>query len=390
VPLKKIIKEELEKQKSFFEQMFLQSATSTQILDKDGWCLRINPKLSELFGVKPEHIEGHVYNIFKDEEIKRNGIDKILEQVFREKQTASWEVHFDLGIASESQAIEIKKKKKAWYSNKAYPIVDQNGELLYVIIQHEDITERKHSEEAQRESEGQFRSLFENAILGLYRTTPDGRILKVNQALSKMLGYSSMEELARRNLEKEGFHPNYSRSSFKSKFQGDNDFINIESAWIKTDGSTIFVRENAKAVRDHSGAVLYYDGTVEDITERKRAEETLMQSEKKYRLLFENNPLPMWIYDLKTLKFLEVNKAAVKSYGYSREEFLNMTIKDIRPESDVQALLENVVNTRTDYNISRNWKHMKKSAEIIYVEVISHTIDFEGKSARLVLSNDIT
>lgn len=76
---------ELEKQKTFFEQMYLQSATSTQILDAEGWCLRINPKLSEFFGVSPEDIEGKKYNIFRDEEIKRKGIDKLLQKVIEEK-----------------------------------------------------------------------------------------------------------------------------------------------------------------------------------------------------------------------------------------------------------------------------------------------------------------
>ena len=147
---RKRIENELKKQKSFFEQAFIQSATSTQILDEDGWCLRINPKLSELFGVKPEHIEGGVYNIFRDEEIKRNGIDTILKRVFENQKVENWEVHFDIGIAAESQNIEVEQKKKVWYSNKAYPIVDEAGKLTHVIIQHDDISERKEAEEAMR------------------------------------------------------------------------------------------------------------------------------------------------------------------------------------------------------------------------------------------------
>ncbi|MGE5457547.1 MAG: PAS domain S-box protein, partial [Methanococcaceae archaeon] len=493
------------------------SATSTQILDKEGWCLRINPKLSELFGVKPEHIENHTYNIFKDEEIQRQGIDKILGKVFNENQTAYWEVHFDIGIAADSQNIQVNEKKKVWYSNKAYPIVNNLGELMYVIIQHEDISERKNGEKALRESEQlfrstfenatagvcltgtdgkfikvnstlcnmfgytagelnylkfndityppdkeiglsflkdlisgqiehasfekryirkdgqiiwgylsitvvresslrpayfithiqdisertkakellkeseeQFRTLFENAVLGIYRTSPDGTIIKVNQALCKMLGYSSTEELMKRNLEEEGFQPNYSRSSFKDKFQDDTNYLCLESTWNKADGSVIFVRENTKAVRDHSGKVLYYDGTVEDITASKAAEEALVKSEQQYRLLFENNPLPMWIYDLDSLRFLEVNKVAVEYYGYSRQEFLSMTLMDIRPQSEIEPLLENVALTTDNYSKTNSWRHLKKNGEIIFVEITSHTIEYEGKRARLVLSNDIT
>jgi len=514
---RKMIEEELEKQYNFFEQMFIQSATSTQILDKDGWCLRINPKLGELFGVKPKDIEGRVYNVFKDAEIIKTGIDKILRNVYDRKQVEYWEVHFDVGHAAASQNIPVTEKKKVWISNKAYPIVNQNGELLYVIIQHEDIKERKQSEAALlereelfrtifentttgvclvdscakfirvnetfrnmigysdeelksidsiditydedkqtglgyynqlltaqlekasyeirllrkdgniiwcyvsislvreislkpkyfiahvqditerkkakqllKESEEQLRTIFENAVLGIYRTTPDGRILKVNNALCRKLGYSSPEELMKRNLEQEGFQPNYSRASFKEHFNDNKEYVCLETQWNKADGSTIYVRENAKAVRDKSGNILFYDGTVEDITERKLAEDALIESEKKYRLLFENNPVPMWIYNLRTLKFLEVNKAAVEHYGYTRDEFLSMTIRDIRPDSDLDLLMNFLQRTEAEYKNTSTWRHLKKNGDIIYVDINSHTIDYEGEKARLVLSNDIT
>ena len=149
---RKRIETELKEQKSFFEQMFIQSATCTQILDKDGWCLRINPKLSSLFNVLPEHIEGHQYNIFLDGEIQKNGIDEILKKVYREKQSAIWDVDFDIGEAAKSVGVTIERYKRAWFSNKAYPILDDKGNLLNVIIQHEEITERKVVEEELRQS----------------------------------------------------------------------------------------------------------------------------------------------------------------------------------------------------------------------------------------------
>lgn len=148
---------ELKEQKNFFEQMFLQSSISTQILDKDGWCLRINPKLSEIFGVKPEHIEGgEIYNIFKDEGIRQGGVIPHLEKVFKESETAEWEVHFDIGIASESQNIPVRDKKKVWYSNWAYPIFDDQGHLSHAIIQHTDITDKKEAEQERNRLQEQL------------------------------------------------------------------------------------------------------------------------------------------------------------------------------------------------------------------------------------------
>jgi len=121
-----------------------------------------------------------------------------------------------------------------------------------------------------------------------------------------------------------------------------------------------------------------------------QTKEKLEASEEKYRLLFENNPNPMWIYDLETLKFLEVNRAATKHYGYTREEFLLMTIKDIRPEEEIPKLLENIETHNDIYQTSGNWRHRKKNGEIIYVQIASHETRFNGRPARHVLVNDVT
>ena len=116
----------------------------------------------------------------------------------------------------------------------------------------------------------------------------------------------------------------------------------------------------------------------------------LHESEEKYSYLFANNPQPMWIYDLDTLAFLEVNDAAIHHYNYTREEFLSMTLKDIRPKEDIDELLKDVELTRKLYNPAGEWRHLKKNGEIIHVEIISHEITYEGRKARHVMINDIT
>ncbi len=114
-------------------------------------------------------------------------------------------------------------------------------------------------------------------------------------------------------------------------------------------------------------------------------------SEERYKSLFQFSPLPKWIYDKETLRFLNVNDSAVRHYGYSREEFLSMTILDIRPKEAVQAVKELAYGLRKRGDFTRgNFRHIKKNGEVIDVQIESNDIEFEGRKARLVLSIDVT
>lgn len=124
--------------------------------------------------------------------------------------------------------------------------------------------------------------------------------------------------------------------------------------------------------------------------EKQKADEALRDSEARYRLLFERNPLPLWVYDLETLRFLAVNEAASNHYGYSQSEFLNMTIKDIRPVEDIPALLKDVQAVPLGLSKPQTWRHQKKDGTVIDVEITAHDIPFGNRRARLVLANDIS
>ncbi len=113
-------------------------------------------------------------------------------------------------------------------------------------------------------------------------------------------------------------------------------------------------------------------------------------SKAAFQLLFANNPLPMWMYDLATLQFLEVNEAAVAQYGYSRDEFLTMRITDIRPLEDIPRLLENVDKGRPSLQISGEWQHRTKLGRVIDVEITSHTLEFAGRRTVLVVAQNIS
>lgn len=127
-----------------------------------------------------------------------------------------------------------------------------------------------------------------------------------------------------------------------------------------------------------------------DITEQKKVKEKLEQSERKYRELFENNPMPMWIIDRISFQFLDVNEAAIKHYGYSRYEFLKMTATDIRPEAEKKGFIDSKHGQNKEHTKLGVWKHLKKNGAVINAEIVVSEITFDGKQVSLILANDVT
>lgn len=126
----------------------------------------------------------------------------------------------------------------------------------------------------------------------------------------------------------------------------------------------------------------------EERQKRRLAEQTLRDSEARYRLLFENNPNPMWVFELETFAFLAVNQAAINHYGYSKTEFLNMTLADLHLAGDMPVLRS--IQSNSGQNYSGFWKHRKQDGNLIDVEILGHTFPFMGKPSSLVLINDVT
>jgi PAS domain S-box-containing protein len=126
------------------------------------------------------------------------------------------------------------------------------------------------------------------------------------------------------------------------------------------------------------------------LIERSKLEEALKDSQERYRLLFECTPQPIWVYDEESLYFLAVNESAIRTYGYSREEFLTLTVKDIRPVEDVPALLIKTSAGIDGPVITSPWRHKKKDGSLIYVEITSHPLLFGGRRARLAIATDVT
>jgi PAS domain S-box-containing protein len=240
------------------------------------------------------------------------------------------------------------------------------------------------SQKQLQQNEEKFRTLIEQASDGIFISNFRGEYIDVNSNGLKLSGYT-MEEL--KNLTIYDLIPPGDEDSNPIKMEelfGGNVVINERRMRCK-DGSIVNVEISAKLLTD--GRFL---GIVRDITTRKKAEEALKLSEEKYRLLFYQNPMPMWMISVPERNFLDVNSAAMDFYGYSKEEFLSMNIMDIRPPEEIQPVKRAINNMPKGINRAGTWTHLKKDGTRIRVSIISHDIMYEGKAAKLILANDVS
>jgi PAS domain S-box-containing protein len=244
----------------------------------------------------------------------------------------------------------------------------------------------------------ELQQLYDNAPCGYHSLDGNGVFVRVNQTELTMLGYSREELIGNKKFfeiltpaSQQIFTANF--SLFKQR----GYLRDLEFQIIRKDNSIFPVSLSATAIKDADGNYLLSQSVMIDISDRKqleakhqKTETELRESEQRYRLLFESNPNPMWIYDSETLAFLEVNRAAIEHYGYSEAEFLQMTIADIRSEIDLPLMRE--VNRKILPGQPHNgiWQHIKQDGSLINVEVMAHAFLLAGKQANFAQIKDVT
>jgi two-component system, cell cycle sensor histidine kinase and response regulator CckA len=251
-----------------------------------------------------------------------------------------------------------------------------------------DLTERKEAERGRREAERRAQRMIESATVGIWTVGADGRTTFMNARMADILGRDLAEAVTLPTAE---FFFAEDRPAMAERLAKRRGGLAgpFEQRFRRPDGAVGVLSMDSTPLYDAEGRYEGVLGIATDITDRRRVEEALRASEVRYRLMFDNSPLPKWMYDVETLRFLDVNEAAIREYGYAREEFLAMTIKDIRPPEDIPALLEAELQGELPSRFGV-WRLRKRGGEIIQVELTKHTFMLGDRATRIAVGRDVT
>src|SRR6267143_6162155 len=387
---RKRAEEALEKSEKWFSTTLASVGDAVIATDMNGSVTFMNSVAESLTGWTRAEAAGKSMDLVFDIVNKETGrpVENPVKKVLRDGKV--------IGLADHTLLLS-KGGKEFDIEDSAAPILTATGEGHGVVLVFRDITEKKRTEEETKRQKELLQLILASIADGVVVADSNGKFLLFNAAAEHVLGVGATESTPDQWTDRYGAY----LPDAVTPYVPDQLPLVRTMRGENVDAVELFIRNpqvpqgrllsfTGRPLKRSDGVLQGGVVVFHDITERKRAEEALRQSERRYHLLFDSNPQPVWVYDLKSLAILDVNHSAVRNYGYSREEFLSLTIKDIRPPEDVPALLESAVKAPPDTEISSVWQHRKKDGTLIDVEITSHSLVYEGRDARLVVATDIT
>ncbi len=288
------------------------------LVSPEGYFLKVNKRLCDLFGYSQDEFQALQFNDLTHPEDQDVGAVPVRKMLKDELQNAKFEKRY-----------LHKDGSVVWASLSTTLLRDETGVPLHFVTHVTDITERKQAEEALRESESRFRTTFEQAAVGIAHVAPDGRWLRVNRKLCDIVGYSREEFL---HLTFQDItHPDdldVDLEYVRQVLTGEIPTYSMEKRYFRKDGSIVWIYLTVSLVLDEAGRPKNFVSVIEDITDRKRAEEALRESREQYRNLFENAPVGIF-QSTPAGKYLALNPEGARLYGFSSPEELKESISDI-------------------------------------------------------------
>ncbi len=363
---------------ALFGSLFEQSAAGVGIVSLDGHFVRANPALCRITGYTEAELQQKTFlelTYPEDVEITSNNRDALVSGEAKSRTYEKRYVH--------------KNGTPVWVQVVGCVIRDAAGKPTCTVAIVNDISGLKRTQAALESSEERFRRMVEMSSDWYWVQDENFRFVELPGLAKRGLDAEVVMGKTRWEIPDLAPLPEKVWEQHRAKLLRHEPFTDFIFLRYDKSGQTRYLSVTGEPIFDKDGRFRGYHGVGRDITGRARAQKALEDSEERYRTLFEVHPNPMWVVDAKTLAFLAVNDEAVRQYGYTREEFLTMSADQIRPEEDVAELLKAFEDRSRTYK-QRVWRHKKKSGELMYVEIVSFNLEFDGKMARLGVINDIT
>ncbi|MGI8649158.1 MAG: PAS domain S-box protein [Rubrobacter sp.] len=293
---------------------------------------------------------------------------------------------------TDAESREVDRWGETRYFLNNFVGIVEAGHLVRIWGTQRDVTERKQAEKAILEAEEKYRGIFENSLEGIYQTTAAGRLLTANPAMARIFGYSSAEEMVREvtNVGETLYADPADRERVTGEVSKHGEVSGYEVEMARRDGSTVWVSLTGRAVTDEAGEFSGFEGTVEDISARKTAEEARRESEAIYRSVVENASESIFVVEAGSQKILEANDALCRSLGYSYEDLTRMTFRDLIAEDgeELQDGLHRILNRGSSH--LGETKFHRKDGTLAEVEVGASVIPYGGGEAICIVSHDIS
>ena len=288
-------------------------------------------------------------------------------------------------VMNDAESIQLEEyhpRLDAWFENRIQSGPD--GILVFLT----DISERKKRDAELTHLHATLEALVQGSTDAIFVKDGDGRYIVANQAAAALLGRQGQELLG---ADDAALFPAEAAQAFRA-----DDARVMRARATETYEETVPSLNGPRSHLTTKGALIIEGevrgvfGISRDITERQQVAEALRESEVRHRRLFEANPQAMWVHDIQTLQFLAVNDAAVAQYGYSQDEFLAMTVKNLEPPEDMPRNRVSPTQRISGVDEGGTWRHLRSDGREIEVEITSYALDFMGRPAKLVHSHDVT